>query len=262
MKSIGSLSGKIALVTGGGRGVGRAIALELARAGAAVAITARTEGELSTVLGEIHAEGGAAIAVTSDLSRRDEPARVVSQTADQLGPVDILVNNAGVGSAIDPRAVADFSDATWDLTLAVNLTAPYLLCKATVPSMIAMGWGRVINIASIVAKIGAVHGSAYAASKGGLVAFTKSLALEVARNGVTVNAICPGPVRTAQSDLRLSQIAAERNIEFAKLESTLTPMGRRLDANEIAHVALFLAGDQAGGITGQAWTVDAGTVLS
>jgi NAD(P)-dependent dehydrogenase (short-subunit alcohol dehydrogenase family) len=250
------------LVTGGGRGIGRAIALEFARAGAAVAVTARTAGELSIVVDEIHGAEGAALAVTGDLSQRDEPARVVARTMERLGPIHILVNNAGIGSSIDPRPVADFSDATWDLTLAVNLTAPYLLCKATVPSMIATGWGRVINIASIVAKIGAVHGSAYAASKGGLVAFTKSLALEVARNGVTVNAICPGPVRTAQSDLRLSQIAAERNIEFAKLESTLTPMGRRLDASEIAHLALFLAGTQAAGITGQAWNVDAGTVLS
>jgi NAD(P)-dependent dehydrogenase (short-subunit alcohol dehydrogenase family) len=256
------LAGRVALVTGGGRGIGRAIALELAHAGASVAITARTGEELSSALAEIESTGGRGVAAVADLSRRDEPARIVALVGQALGPIDILVNNAGVGSSIDPRPVAEFSDATWDLTLAVNLTAPYLLCRSVLPSMLARRWGRVINIASIVAKIGADRGSAYAASKGGLVSFTKSLALEVAKSGITANAICPGPVRTATSDRRLSQIAVERGVAFSELEAGLTPMGRRLEASEIANAARFLAGERAAGITGQAWNVDGGAVLS
>ena len=256
-----SLTGRVALVTGGGRGIGRAIAIELARAGASVAIAARTASELESTLGELNALGVKALAIPIDLADRAEPTRLASDVAARLGQIDVLVNNAGVGSSIDPRPVADFSDRTWDLTLATNLTAPYLLCKATLPAMIAKRWGRVINIASIVASIGAQAGSAYAASKGGLVAFTKSLALEVAKTGITANAICPGPVRTRTSDLRLSQIAEERGVSFGDLERGLTPMARRLDPVEIAYVAVFLASDAAAAITGQAWNVDAGAVM-
>src|SRR5258705_1727970 len=255
------LAGRVALVTGGGRGIGRAIAIEFARAGASVAVGARTASELEGPLAELPSLGATAAAFTVDLADRAEPARLAAEVVSRLGQIDVLVNNAGVGSSIDPRPVAEFSDRTWDLTLATNLTAPYLLCKATVPGMIARRWGRVLNIASIVATIGAEAGSAYAASKGGLVAFTKSLALEVAKSGVTANAICPGPVRTRTSDLRLTQIAAELGVDFAKLESGLTPMGRRLDPVEIAHVAVFLASEQAAAITGQAWNVDAGVVM-
>jgi NAD(P)-dependent dehydrogenase (short-subunit alcohol dehydrogenase family) len=255
------LAGRLALVTGGGRGIGRAIAIEFARAGATVAIAARTASELESTLDELTSYGAKAAAFTVDLADRTESARLVAEVESRLGQIEVLVNNAGVGSAIDPRPVAEFSDRTWDLTLATNLTAPYLLCKATVPGMIARRWGRVVNICSIVATIGAEAGSAYAASKGGLVAFTKSLALEVAKHGVTANAICPGPVRTRQSDLRLTQIAAERGVEFANLEAGLTPMGRRLDPVEIAHVAVFLASEHAAAITGQAWNVDAGVVM-
>ena len=256
------LAGRVALVTGGGRGIGRAIALELARFGASVAIAARTPAELSSTLAEISSAGGTGTAIAADLSDRVEAARVVAETERRLGQVDILVNNAGVGSSIDPRPVASFSDATWDLTLALNLTAPYICCKAVLPGMLAKKWGRIVNIASIVGKIGAHRGSAYAASKGGLISFTKSLALEVAKDGITANAICPGPVRTATSDKRLTQIAAERNVPFSELETSLTPMGRRLDPSEIAHAVAFLVSERAAGITGQAWNVDAGAVLS
>jgi NAD(P)-dependent dehydrogenase (short-subunit alcohol dehydrogenase family) len=255
------LTSRTALVTGGGRGIGRAIAVELARAGASVAIAARTGAELDETLAAIDALSAKGAAFTVDLADRASAVRLVGDVETRLGPVDILVNNAGVGSSIDPRPVASFSDDTWDLTLATNLTAPYLLCKAAVPRMIERGWGRIINVASIVATIGADRGSAYAASKGGLVAFTKSLALEVAKNGITANAICPGPVRTRTSDLRLEQIAQERGVAFGDLERGLTPMNRRLDPVEIAHVALFLASDAAAGITGQAWNVDAGAVM-
>ncbi len=255
------LAARRALVTGAGRGIGRAIAIELARAGAAVAIAARTADELAATRQAVEALGARCASFTVDLADRAAATRLAPAAEAELGAIDILVNNAGVGSWIDPRPVASFSDQAWDLTLATNLTAPYLLSKAVLPGMIARAWGRVINIGSIVATVGAEKGSAYAASKGGLVAFTKSLALEVARHGITANAICPGPVRTRSSDRRLEQIAAEKGVPLADLERTLTPMGRRLDPAEIAHVAAFLASDAAAAITGQAWHVDAGAVM-
>src|SRR5262249_24538728 len=150
-------------------GIGRAIALAFAREGARVALTARTAAELEEVVGQIHSSQGQALAVVADLSDRQAPRRVVQQVAEALGPVQILVNNAGIGSSANPRPLVEFDDAFWDLSLMVNLTAPYLLCKAVLPPMLAHRWGRIINIASINGKVGSLHGAAYAASKHGLL---------------------------------------------------------------------------------------------
>jgi NAD(P)-dependent dehydrogenase (short-subunit alcohol dehydrogenase family) len=256
----GTLQGRIALVTGGGRGIGRAIALGLAREGTSVAVSARSQDEIDSVVDEIRRIGGTAIAMRADLSAPD-PQQLVELTLKALGTVDILVNNAGVGSAPSPRPVAEFDDEFWNLSLALNLTAPYLLCKAVLPSMLKKKRGRIINISSVAGKIGLIHASAYCASKHGLLGLTKALALEVAKDGITVNAICPGPVRTAMSDARLTYDAQRIGMPVDEVEAKMTPIGRRLVPEEIVPLVVLLASDVSAAITGQAFNICGGVTM-
>jgi NAD(P)-dependent dehydrogenase (short-subunit alcohol dehydrogenase family) len=257
-----NLQDRVAVVTGGGRGIGRAIALALAEHGARVAVTARTASELEEVVARVRSGGGQARAVVADLADRAEPRRVVQEVTAAFGPVDILVNNAGVGSSSNPKPVVDFDDDFWDLTLAVNLTAVYLLSKAVLPEMLTRRRGRIINVASINGKIGSLHGAAYAASKHGVLGLTRTLALEVARDGITVNAICPGPVHTVMNDRRIAYDARRRGVSFEEQESTMTPMGRRLEPDEVSPLAVYLASDEARMVTGQAWNVCGGVLMA
>jgi NAD(P)-dependent dehydrogenase (short-subunit alcohol dehydrogenase family) len=256
------LQRRVALITGAGRGIGRAIALAFAKEGARVAVTARTASELDEVVGKVRAGGGEAVALASDLAAPGEPQRVVRATEAALGPVEILVNNAGIGSSSNPKPVVDFDDEFWELSLRLNLTVPYLLSKAVLPGMLARKWGRIVNVASINGKIGSFHGAAYAASKHGLLGLTRSLALEVAKDGITVNAVCPGPVRTVMNDRRLEYDAKRRGISFEELEQSLTPIGGRLEPEDVAPLAVYLASDEARTVTGQAMNVCGGICMS
>ncbi|MFO0969228.1 MAG: SDR family oxidoreductase [Gemmataceae bacterium] len=255
------LSKRVALVTGGGRGIGRAMALALARAGAPVAVTARTGAELEEVVQSIQWAGGTALALPIDIAPPAAARQIVDEVAAKLGPIEILVNNAGIGSSSNPKPVVDFDDDFWELTLTLNLTVPYRLSKAVLPAMLQRKRGRIINVASINSKIGSFHGAAYAASKHGLLGLTRTLALEVAADGVTVNAICPGPVKTVMNDRRLVYDAKRKGTTVAELEKTLTPIGGRLEPEEVAPMAVFLASDEARMITGQAYNVDGGLVM-
>lgn len=256
-----SSQNRIALITGGGRGIGRAIAIALAQAGAKVGVTARSTGELEEVVQTIAKAGGQAVAIAADLAQKDAVFKLSEQAGKTLGPIDILINNAGVGSSADPKPVTEFSDDFWELTLTVNLTVPYKLCKAVLPHMRRQKWGRIINVASINGKMPSFHGAAYAASKHGLLGLTRTLALEIAKEGITVNAICPGPVRTVMNDKRLDYDAKRRGITFSEIEKSMTPIGGRLEPEDVAPLAVYLASAEARMVTGQAWNIDGGVLL-
>jgi NAD(P)-dependent dehydrogenase (short-subunit alcohol dehydrogenase family) len=256
------LRDQTALVTGASRGMGRAIALAFAAQGADVGITGRDGVELDRLRAEIIAMGGRCVDVVADLADRGAARRVFDEITAELGSIDILVNNAGIGSSADPRPVVDFDDDFWERTLYVNLTVPYLLCKYVLPAMIEARRGRIVQVASIAGKIGTFHGAAYSASKHGLLGLTRSLAIETAGLGVTVNAICPGPVNTRTNDRRIEYDAKRLGKSVAQFEATLTPIGRRLEPDEIAPLAVYLASPVAGVVTGQAYNIDGGALMA
>jgi NAD(P)-dependent dehydrogenase (short-subunit alcohol dehydrogenase family) len=256
------LKNRVALVTGAGRGIGRAIAVAFAAEGARVALTARTVAELDGAVEEIRRAGGSALALPANLADPVVPKNLALEVASKLGPVEILVNNAGIGSSAGPKPMVDFDDGLWEKTLQLNLTAPYLLTKAVLPGMLARKWGRIIMIASINGKIGALHGAAYAASKHGLLGLMRSLAMEVTGQGIAVNAICPGPVHTVMNDLRVQYDAKRKGVPFEEQAAGLTPLGRRLEPEEIAPLAVYLASDAAAGVVGQAINIDGGVLMT
>ncbi|HEY6006603.1 MAG TPA: SDR family NAD(P)-dependent oxidoreductase [Anaeromyxobacter sp.] len=250
-----SIEGRVALVTGGGRGIGRCIALGLARSGAHVAIAARTVPEIEAVAAEVKALGRRTFFFPLDVSDRAQVAKAPRAVAAALGSVDILVNNAGI---LGLATVQEMDDATWDAILAVDLTAPFLLTRAFLPGMYERHWGRVINVASVNAEVGAKRGSAYAAAKHGLLGFTRSLALEAARKGVTANAICPSWTETRMMDEVIEDIVLRTGRTEADARALILeqiPLGRAALPDEVADVAVLLARSPV--ITGQAVHVGA-----
>ena len=257
------LQGKIVLITGGGRGIGRAVALAFARAGASVAVVARTAGEVERVASEVREECGVeTMHATCDVSDAGEVARVVALVTQTFGRgCDILVNNAGIAES---APVTKTSDEHWRRHLAVNLDGTFYCTRAALPSMIERGWGRIINIASIAGKTGAPYIAAYSASKHGVVGLTRSVALEVALKGITVNAICPGYVDTDMTTRAVEQIETKTGRTAADaLEAIkrMSPQNRLVTSEEVAALALLLASEEGRGINGQAINVDGGSVL-
>jgi NAD(P)-dependent dehydrogenase (short-subunit alcohol dehydrogenase family) len=256
------LAGRTVLVTGASRGIGRAIASACAAGGASVALHGRSARALADVAASIRAAGGDVVTTLAhDLASRDGVEALIDALAGTVERVDVLVNNAGVGSRESLRPVVDFDPAFWDTTLALNLTAPFLLARAIVPGMVAAGFGRVINVASINGRVPSVHSGAYVASKHGLIGLTRVLALEVAGSGVTVNAVCPGVVDVGD-DRRLRFDAERAGVPIDDFERRLTPMGGRLLPDDIAPLVVFLASAGAATITGQSINVDKGAVMS
>lgn len=257
-----SIRDAVALVTGGGRGIGRAVALALAGAGARVVVAARSRGEIDAVVREIAKAGGEAMAVACDVTASASVEDAFGAARQQFGTVDILVNNAGFAES---APLVRLDEELWSWTLAVNLTGTYLCTRAALPAMIEQRRGRVISIASVAARVGFAYTSAYCAAKHGVLGFTRAVALEVASKGVTVNAVCPGWVdtdMTAASIVRIVEKTGRSPQDARRTLEAMSPQRRLIRPEEVAAVALFLASDQAAGITGQAINVDGGEVMA
>jgi NAD(P)-dependent dehydrogenase (short-subunit alcohol dehydrogenase family) len=244
------IAGRRALITGGGRGLGRVIAQALAEAGADVALASRTLATCEEAAREIAtATGRRALAFAADVAVDAEVKRLVADVEKALGPLDILVNNAGINIR---GAAEELAEADWDTVIDTNLKAPFLCARAVGPGMRDRGWGRVINLGSILGAVGLAGRAPYASAKAGVINLTRVLALEWAAHGVTVNAICPGPFAT-EMNRQLLNDPAKYKAFVDKI-----PMGRWGDLHEIAGAAVFLASDAASFVTGSALFVDGG----
>ena len=257
------LVGRTAIITGGGRGIGRAIARRFAAEGAAVLVAARTESEIREVAAEIERGGGKAAFVAADVSRESDCSAIIDAARKRLGPVDILVNNAGDYGPVKP--IEEIPPEEWDRVIATHLRGAFLLMRLVLPEMYARGKGAVVNVSSLSAKAAFPWGSPYAAAKAGMLGLTRVAAAEAARRGVRINAICPGPVPETKMSKDLGHAIASRlGLDpEAQLKGFLEGIlqGRGQTAEEVAALALFLASDQASAITGQSVNVDGGAAF-
>jgi NAD(P)-dependent dehydrogenase (short-subunit alcohol dehydrogenase family) len=257
------LAGKVAVITGAGRGIGRAIARRFASEGAKVVVAARTVSEIEAVAAEIRGEGGTASAVPANVADEQQCGHLVRTAEAQYARIDILVNNAGEYGPVKP--VEEILPADWDRVIAVHLRGAYLLTRAVLPGMYARRSGVILNISSLSAKAAFPWGAAYAAAKAGLLGLTRVAAAESARQGIRANALCPGPVTETRMSKELGQTLAARlgvapEQQLREFLSTIL-QGRGQTVQEVAAAALFLCSDQSSAITGQALNVDGGAAF-
>jgi 3-oxoacyl-[acyl-carrier protein] reductase len=246
-----SLEGKTALVTGASQGIGRACALELAKAGARVALAARNESKLAEVAAEIAAAGGTAHPFAIDIASEDSIKAGAKAAISHFGSIEILVNNAGITK---DALLLRMKRADWDSVLQTNLTGQFLITQALLSPMLKARWGRIINMTSIVGETGQAGQANYAASKAGLIGFTKALARELASRNITVNAVAPGYIATAMTGV----------LEEKQLEAMLAqiPLGRPGTEQDVANAVRFLASEEAAYITGHTLDVNGGMHMS
>lgn len=253
---------KLVLITGGSGGVGRALAAGFVRAGDKVVITARDKEKLKSAALQIGQGAGRLYSFTCDVTLRGQVEALEKKIREQIGVVQILINNAGIAPA---AGFLEMKDQLWEEVLKINLSGNYHCTKVFLPGMIESGWGRVINIGSTTAKVAYSHVSAYVTSKHAVLGLTRSLALETARSGVTVNMICPGYLNTelTLSNARLMAQKTGKAVEdILKLFAQSSPQKRLIEPEEVAQAALMLASEKASGITGQAISVDGGAVMA
>ncbi len=262
------LAGKVAVVTGGGAGIGEGIVLCMAREGADIAIPDIQDANAAAVVKKVQALGRRALSMRCDVTKGVEVQAALGRIRQELGQIDILVNNAGAASA-PGMPFTNNSEDDWDRTYAVNLKSVFLTCKAVAPYFIERKAGRIINIASIAGPLAAMTMPPYSVAKGGVITFTRVIAKELAPHGVTVNAICPGVLWTAFWE-GLAKYIADTNPAFKgmtprqvfdKRVADLIPMKREQTPEDIGWAAVFLASDEARNVTGQALNVDGGSVM-
>jgi NAD(P)-dependent dehydrogenase (short-subunit alcohol dehydrogenase family) len=245
------------LVTGAGRGIGAAVAARLSADGHRVGLLGRDAGALDRVREELP---GPALCLAADVTDPAAVEAAVARLEGEWGPVEVLVSNAGAGSA---AALVDTTDEDWSRMLELNLTAPFRLVRRTLPAMTARGWGRIVVIASVVAKRGEAQVAAYTAAKHGVLGLVRAAGAEVARTGVTVNAVCPGYVDTPMTDATVAAVAARSGRSEEEARAVLArrqPIGRLIDPAEVAEAVAFCLVN--GAVTGQGINVDGGTVQS
>ncbi|MFF2852849.1 SDR family NAD(P)-dependent oxidoreductase [Streptomyces sp. NPDC058001] len=245
-----SLRGKVAVVTGGARGIGQAVATVLAARGAAVSVwDLNLEGAEKTVA-MIQEAGGSAIAVGGDAADASAVASAAARTRDALGPVTVLVNNAGITAY---QEFTSITEASWDRMIGINLKGPFLVTRELVPDMLRAGWGRIVNISSSSAQTGAPSMAHYAASKGGVIGLTRALAIEYADKGITVNHVPPGFIDTP--------LVREGPVDVEAAAATM-PMKRAGRPEDVAYAVAYLASDEAGYVTGQTLSTNGGRYLT
>jgi len=255
------LKGQVAIVTGAGRGIGRATALELARQGADIVIAELDQAGAKRTAEEVGGLGRRAVAVTTDVTSRADLRAMVDRTKAEFGRIDILVNNAGIYRA---ATTADVDEDHWDAIMNINAKSVFFTSQAVIPTMAAQKSGSIVSLASMAGKVGSKTNLPYNASKAAVISMTKSLALAHAGEGIRVNCVCPGFVETdmwnkvEKEQSALLGMSAE---EFTRQRRASVPLGRMEKPEDVAHVIAFLAGPRSGYMTGQALSVDGGLVM-
>jgi NAD(P)-dependent dehydrogenase (short-subunit alcohol dehydrogenase family) len=255
------LAGQVAIVTGGGRGIGRAIALELAGMGADIAVAELDHGNAEKTAAAVKDLGRRAIVIVTDVTKRADLATMVERTNAELGRIDILVNNAGIYRA---AANLDITEEHWDAIMNINAKAVFFATQAVLPTMIAAKRGNIISLASMAGKIGSKTNLPYNASKAAVISMTKSLALAHAADGIRANCVCPGYVETDMWNMVARDQSALLGLtpeEFTSQREKGVPLGRMERAEDVANVIGFLASSKSGYMTGQALSVDGGLVM-
>ncbi len=242
------LDGQVAVVTGAGRGIGRAIALAYAREGAQLVLAARSESELQEAVGAVSELGAEAIAVPTDVTSQQDTERLVQRVVERFGRIDVLVNNAGISGPVGPLQGNDIAD--WVATVNVNLTGTFLVCRAVIPQMLAQARGRIINLSGAGATNAWSNMSAYCSSKAAVVRLTEVLAQELDGKGITVNALGPGSVHTSMWD-RMTEQAAEAGADFIHELGLRVTSGGGASIDECAELAVWLASDESRALTGR-----------